>query len=79
MNVFIETDENRHLIEEHKASAKAVEDAVAAAEAFEKHTGQRSPELSELIVQANRRHMAAHHAVMSAAKPLGSSAGGGGS
>jgi hypothetical protein len=66
MNVFRLTPENQHIHDEHVASGQAVEQVVQMADAFEKANGRRSPELDQEIVEANRRHLVAHQAMLSA-------------
>lgn len=67
MNFLNIIPENQHLIDEHKASAAALERAVEDSKRHKELYGEPSQELTEIVLSANRRHMDAHQAVLNEA------------
>ncbi len=66
MNFLQVTPENQHLLDEHEASAAALGRAVEASNRYKELHGEASPALTEIVLKANRRHMDAHQAVLTA-------------
>lgn len=71
MTTFLNiTPDKQHLLDEHKDSATALDQALAAAELHLSRHGSRSEDLDAQVLRANERHMNAHEAMMNVGKAL---------